>query len=87
MPAQKGMTLRQQEAHAQAQVIDWNAKHPIGTTVSFEEFKGRGETHRSKTRSEASVMCCEAVVWIEAQGSCVSLDHCTVVAESLPVTN
>lgn len=79
MPARKRMSLRQQEAHANDQVAAWNAKHPVGTVVSFEEVIGRGETHRSKTRSEAVVMCCEAVVWIEAQGSCVSLDHCTAI--------
>lgn len=78
--APQHMTIRQQEAHAKKRIADWNARHPVGTLVSFEEVIGRGETHRSKTRSEATIMCCQAVIWIEAQGSCVSLDHCTVVA-------
>lgn len=63
-----------------SQIETWNANHPVGTTVSFEEVIGRGETHRCKTRSEAKLMCGQAVVWIEAQSSCVSLDHCTVIA-------
>lgn len=83
MPAPKRMTLRQQEAHAKKQIEAWNGVNPVGTLVSFEEVVGRGETHRSKTRSAAVLMSCEAVVWIEAQGSCVSLEHCTVVADEV----
>lgn len=78
-PSTKPMTLRQHEIHAKNQVDQWNSTHNVGTLVIFEEVIGRGETHRSKTRSEASLMCGEAVVWIEAQGSCVSLDHCTAI--------
>lgn len=82
MRARKQMSLKQMETQAKAACFDWNNKHPVGTMVSFEEVVGRGETHRSMTRSPASVMSCEAVIWIEAQSSCVSLDHCTVVEDA-----
>lgn len=34
-------------------VADWNAKHAIGTAVVVEATKGRGDTFRTTTRSEA----------------------------------
>lgn len=84
MPVQKRMTLRQQETQAKANCFDWNAKHPAGTPVSYEEIFGRGETHRTKTSGEAFVSSGEAVVFIEGVSGYVSLEHCTVV-DSVPV--
>lgn len=75
----KPLSISQQRAKAKRAVASWNRKNPIGTEVSFEEFLGGGETHRSKTRTAATLMSHEAVVWIEAQGSCVLLTHCTVI--------
>lgn len=37
-------------AQLQKQVDNWNAKHPVGTLVGFEEIVGRGETHRGETK-------------------------------------
>ena len=73
------LSSEQREKLEREKVEVWNANHPAGTLISFEEVIGQGETHRSRTRSDASMMCGQAVVWIEAQSSCVSLDHCTVV--------
>lgn len=40
MPAPKRPTA----AQLQKQVDNWNAKHPVGNVVGFEEIVGRGET-------------------------------------------
>ena len=83
MRSRKQMSLKQMELNAKALCFDWNNKYPVGTLVSFEEVIGHGETHRSRTRTPATIMCCEAVVWIEVQGSCVSLEHCTAVEDEV----
>lgn len=77
MPAPKRPTA----AQLQKQVDAWNAKNPEGTLVSFEEIRGRGETHRGKSTSEAYVMGGHsAVIHLEGKRGCVSLEHCTAVA-------
>lgn len=78
MPAPK----RPSPAALQKQCDAWNAKHPVGTTISYEEIQGRGETHRGASVSEAQVMGGHsAVIWIDGKSGCVDLDHCTAVAE------
>ncbi len=82
---------RKTEKQLQAQCDAWNAEHPEGTLVSFEEIVGKGETHRGKTVSEAQVMGGHsAVIWIEGKSGCVQLDHCTALpaqAEPAPEVN
>jgi hypothetical protein len=78
------MRKRPNPAQLQAQCDAWNAKHPVGTLVSFENIKGEGETHRGKSSSEAQVMSGHsAVIWLENKSGCVHLDHCTAVAEEV----
>lgn len=78
MPAPKRPT----EAQLQRQCDNWNAKHPEGTVVSFESIKGRGETHRGKSASEAQVLNGHsAVIWLEGKSGCVDLGHCTALAK------
>lgn len=63
-----------------AQVAEWNATHPIGTMVSFENIRGAGETHRGKSKTEASVLNgSSAVIWIEGKSGCVMLSHCKAI--------
>lgn len=82
MPApKKRMSLKQMEANAKALCFDWNNAHKAGTTVSYEALLGRGETHRTKTRGEAFVSSCEAVVFIDGVSGYVSLEHCTAVED------
>lgn len=77
MPAPKRPTV----AQLQKQCDKWNAKHPVGTLVSYEEIVGEGATHRGKTYSEAQVLSGHsAVVWIEGKSGCVCLEHCTAVS-------
>lgn len=67
-------------AQLQKQCDDWNAAHEVGVTVSFEEIKGEGETHRGASYSEAQVLSGHsAVIWLEGKRGCVDLDHCTAV--------
>lgn len=82
LPKRKNMTLREQETAAKAQCYDWNAKHQEGVVVTYEERLGSGETIQTKTSGKAFVMCCEPVIFVEDVSGAVSLDHCTVVAES-----
>ena len=77
MPAPKRPTA----AQLQRQVDNWNAKHPVGTVVSFEEIVGRGETHRGATKDEASVFGGHtAVIFLEGKSGFVDLGHCKAVA-------
>lgn len=77
MPAPKRPTA----AQLQKQVDAWNAKHPTGTVVSFEEFVGNGETHRGATTSEASVFGGHtAIIFLEGKSGFVDLEHCKAVA-------
>lgn len=72
-----------QQAIAAKQVMAWNAKHPIGAIVSYEEIQGEGETHRGATTTDAQVLSGHtAVIWIEGKSGCVCLDHCTVVPDT-----
>lgn len=77
MPAPKRTTA----AQLQRQVDSWNAKHKVGTLVSFEEIVGDGETHRAATRAEATVLGGHtAVIFLEGKGGLVDLGHCKAVA-------
>jgi hypothetical protein len=78
MPAPKRPTA----AQLQKQCDNWNAKNPSGTTVSYESIVGRGESFRGKSNGEAEVMGGHsAVIWLLGKSGCVSLDHCTAVAD------
>lgn len=70
-------------AQLQKQCDEWNATHEVGSTVSYEEIKGEGETHRAPSYSEAQVLSGHsAVIWLEGKRGCVHLDHCTAVEDS-----
>ncbi len=85
MPAsRKNLSLKQLETLAKAACFDWNNKYPDGALVSYESIIGRGETHRGRTRGEAMVQSCEAVIFIEGKSGFVSLEHCTAVPEGAP---
>lgn len=78
MPAPKRPTA----AQLQKQCDVWNAANPEGTTVSFEEIVGEGETFRGKSNSAAQVLSGHtAVIWLEGKSGCVCLDHCTAVTD------
>lgn len=82
MPApRKNLSLKQLETQAKAACFDWNNKYPAGVLVSYESIIGRGETHRGRTRGEAMVQPCEAVIFIDGKSGFVSLDHCTVLEQ------
>lgn len=79
MPAPK----RPSAAQLQKQCDTWNAANPEGTTVSYEEIRGQGETFRGKSICEAQVLSGHsAVIWLEGKRGCVMLSHCTAVAAS-----
>lgn len=78
MPAPK----RPSAAQLQKQCDKWNAKHPVGTVVSYEEIVGEGETHRGASKSEAQVLSGHsAVIWLEGKSGCVCLEHCSATAQ------
>lgn len=71
---------RKSASQLQAQCDAWNRAHSVGTLVSFEEIRGRGETYRGKTASEADVTGGHtAIIFLEGKRGYVSLDHCTPV--------
>jgi hypothetical protein len=77
MPAPKRPTA----AQLQKQCDNWNAKHPVGTVISFEEFIGDGETHRSASSDEAHVFGGHtAVIFLEGKSGFVDLEHCKAAA-------
>ncbi|NAQ13485.1 hypothetical protein PscP89CL_04250 [Pseudomonas syringae] len=77
MPAPKRPTA----AQLQKRVDNWNAKHPVGTLVSFENIIGRGETHRGASSGEAYVVGGHtAVIFLEGKSGFVDLEHCKAVA-------
>lgn len=79
--SRKNMSLREQETAAKAQCHDWNAAHPEGVAVLYEELLDSGEKIQTKTRGKAFVMCCDPVIMVEGVSGAVSLDHCTVIAD------
>jgi len=81
MPVPRRNKAQLQAALIQSECDAWNAKHPEGTTVSFEEVIGDGETFRGTTKSEAQVLSGHtAVIWLNGKSGCVCLEHCTAVA-------
>jgi len=76
MPAPKRKTPEQLQAQCDA----WNARHPEGTQIAFENIRGQGATHKGKTTSEAQVMGGHsAVIWFDGKAGAVSLDHIMVL--------
>lgn len=68
-------------AQLQRQVDNWNAKHPVGTVVSFEEFIGDGETHRGASTCDAWLFGGHtAAIFLEGKSGFVDLEHCKAVA-------
>lgn len=68
---------RPNAAQLQRQCDNWNAKHPVGTLVSYEEIVGEGETHRGASATEAQILGGHsAVIWLEGKSGCVCLEHC-----------
>lgn len=78
MPAPKRPTA----AQLQKQCDKWNAANAVGTTVSYQEIRGEGETFRGKSNSEAQMLSGHtAVIWIKGKSGCVCLEHCTAIVE------
>ncbi|NVZ22665.1 hypothetical protein HX794_23760 [Pseudomonas costantinii] len=72
---------RPSSARLQKQVDNWNAKHPIGTLISFEEIVGHGETHRGASSDEATVFGGHtAVIFLQGKSGFVDLGHCTAIS-------
>ncbi|MGE5353997.1 MAG: hypothetical protein ACM3P0_18060 [Acidobacteriota bacterium] len=65
------MTLKQHENKAIKQVTEWNNKYSIGQSVTVK--LDNGSKVLTKTTSEASVMSCQAVIWLEGIKGCYSL--------------
>lgn len=72
-----------------ADVLRWNMRHgepgsrdprptriPVRYWTGFREGPGR----ESVTRTEAQLMGGQAVVWVDGQGSCISLSHVEAIA-------
>lgn len=67
----------QQEAKAQRECDEWNAKHPVGTRVRYWKLlRGGAPTGVGPTKHEATVLGGHtAVAWIEGCVGCVALTH------------
>lgn len=83
--SQETKTLRKRESRkrekAQWCCDQWNASHPVGTLVQYRSLIGEQTKWDvvGKTRSEAWVVCGEAVVSIEGKAGGVALTHLTVL--------
>lgn len=71
---------RQPSAEDVARLVnEWNNVNPVGTPVRYWTGLRQGEGKAATTRSEASVMCGSAVVWLEGVSGCVALTHVQVI--------
>ena len=62
----------------QEQCDEYNAKHPIGSTVRYHTVIGEQAATTYQTRTAAQVLSGHtAVVWLENFSGCVSLDALT----------
>lgn len=67
------MTLQQQKKWAQGVVDEWNTLYQVGQPVVVKkDFEARGTI--TKTRSIATVVSCQPVVWLEGIIGCYHLD-------------
>lgn len=66
------MTLTQQKEKAQQIVDAWNGKYMIGQAVVVKKDFEK-EWTVTYTRSEAHVISCEPVIWLEGITGCYSL--------------
>lgn len=58
----------------------WNAKHPVGTRVRYQNVKGVEEYEFSETRSEAWALGHgDVVVSIKGRTGGVLIDHLTIM--------
>lgn len=58
------------------EVRAWNEAHPVGTPVRVWTGAREGDGTLTRTRSRASVLGTHtAVVWVDGEGSCISLSH------------
>lgn len=71
------VTLKQLQRKAQKAVDLWNSKYPVGQPVSL--LKDGGDIVETKTKSEATVMSCTAVIWLEGISGCYALERCTAI--------
>lgn len=66
-------------ADAKLNADTWNHQVKIGALVNYRD--DHGESHSTRTRTEASVLGGHtAVVWIEGRSGCVKLDRVTPVS-------
>ncbi|GLX06719.1 hypothetical protein Misp03_36460 [Microbispora sp. NBRC 16548] len=69
---------------AMTTVDAWNAEHPIGTAVRYWTGFREGPGKISNTRTVAQLIAGQSpVVWVEGEGSCISLTHVEPVDEEL----
>ncbi|MFD5137483.1 hypothetical protein ACFWMX_14775 [Streptomyces sp. NPDC058378] len=58
------------------EVRAWNEQHPVGTPVRVWTGAREGDGTQTRTRFRASVLGDHtAVVWVDGEGSCISLSH------------
>lgn len=65
----------------QRRVDEWNARHPIGTSVRYWPLVSEPDNYTDTvTRSVAEVLSGHtAVVWLAGKAGCVALDHCAAL--------
>jgi hypothetical protein len=75
---------RPNQRKLQRQCDEWNARNPIGTEVRYYPVADEVGYHKTRTRSEATILSGHtAVVWLDNIAGCVSLDHCGLESESV----
>ena len=74
------------QALLEKRCAEWNAKYPVGTAIEYHPVIGAPEFRLRKTRSPAQVLSGHsAVVWLEGESGCVSLEAChPTLATSVP---
>jgi hypothetical protein len=70
--------MSKRDARAKREAAAWT--YPVGTVVDVT--RDNGSVQRTKTRSAAEVMGCEAVIWLEGIAGCYALSR--VRAVTLP---
>lgn len=61
--------MRRHETSALAAVNEWNRRHQIGTPVMLQELDACSQ-RRTITRTPASLLDGQAVIWVEGDNVC-----------------
>jgi hypothetical protein len=67
--------------HATLACSAFNAQHRVGVPVRYWPGVRAGDGPKSTTRTQASILNGEPVVWVTGHAGCIALTHIEVLAQ------